>query len=165
MKVVNNSEQQQQVPEDYPENPGLNLQNHPGSCWQTIEDPENPGLTLQNPAIIPGSGSSCWKNGSSWKTLIEDPENPGLTLQNPGLLIQDRDIDGEMADIEYEEEEDNDKSNEENTVLFNDNSSILEDSVIPLIEEDPKVLEISIGKMMKAMQFDEIFVTYKNKLN
>ena len=48
-----------------------------------------------------------------------------------------------MAD--NEEEEDIDKSNEENTLLFKDNASILEDSV-PLIEEDPKVLEISIGK-------------------
>ena len=49
-----------------------------------------------------------------------------------------------MAD--NEEEEDIDKSNEENTILFKDNASILEDSVIPIIEEDPKLLEISIGK-------------------
>ena len=51
-----------------------------------------------------------------------------------------------MAD--NEEEEDIDKSNEENTILFKDNASILEDSV-PLIEEDPKLLEISTG--MKAI--------------
>ena len=49
-----------------------------------------------------------------------------------------------MAD--NEEEEDIDKSNEENTILFKDNASILEDSVIPIIEEDQKLLEISIGK-------------------